>query len=49
MRLRPAFQDAIVSYATVRTSDRRDVGDDPFYTFRDVTRRNRFSWPVVVI
>jgi hypothetical protein len=23
MRLRPAFQDAIVSYATVRTCDRR--------------------------
>ena len=49
MRLRPAFEDAIVSYATVRTCDRGDVGDDPFCTFSDVTRRNRFSGPVVLI
>lgn len=43
MRLRPAFDDCKVSYATVRETYRVDVEGSPFYVFRDASRDNKLG------
>lgn len=43
MRLRPAFDDCKVSYATVRDTYRVDVEGSPFYVFRDASRDNKLG------
>jgi UDP-N-acetylglucosamine:LPS N-acetylglucosamine transferase len=43
MRLRPAFNDCKVSYATVRDTYEVDVQGSPFYVFRDASRDNKLG------
>lgn len=43
MRLRPAFSDCKVSYATVRDTYEVDVQGSPFYVFRDASRDNKLG------
>ena len=41
MRLRGAFDEATVTYVSVRNSYRKDVRDDQFFCIRDATRWNK--------
>jgi len=43
LRLRPAFADCAVTYATVRKGYRDDIGDVDFRVIRDANRWHRFS------
>jgi UDP-N-acetylglucosamine:LPS N-acetylglucosamine transferase len=48
-RLRPAFKDLDVVYASVYPEYTYDVPGHRFYSFRDVSRRDRFGFIVLAI
>lgn len=42
-RLKPAFEEVDISYATVKPGYRSDVGDAPFYVIPDSNRWNKLA------
>ena len=46
-RLRPAFEDADMSWLTVYPEHRDEVGSDPFYVVNDATRWDREHTQIV--
>jgi UDP-N-acetylglucosamine:LPS N-acetylglucosamine transferase len=49
MRLRPAFANAHVTYATVDRSYRADIGDAPLHVVTDATRWNPWRLAVLMV
>jgi UDP-N-acetylglucosamine:LPS N-acetylglucosamine transferase len=48
-RLSPAFNDLNVSYVSVFAGNRDDVPDHRYYNVRDVSRRDRWGFAVLIV
>lgn len=49
LRLRPAWADCAVSYASVHASSADDVPGCPYYDFTDASRRSLWRFPLVTL
>jgi UDP-N-acetylglucosamine:LPS N-acetylglucosamine transferase len=49
IRIAPAFNGHDVAFATVDETYRNEAGPARFYTFRDVTRWDKWRWPQTIL